>query len=672
MEEFVKDNILVFEAEKVKLSSGILKDFVVCTAYLMSDGVNRNDSEFTLEALKNSKETFLYKPVLANVWTKINSQGKKIDYVGGHDFEVKKDEKGNEYASYKNGEHPVGVMTNESSFSIKKYKGRNFLVAKLFLWKQYNPELIKILAKDKNKKVSVEIQATDFDFYTDENGKQIKRINAFEGKGVTILGHRENWHGGVEEIQEGIADSHLELDENYVMAYSQAMTQNCKNAKDMNITFSNAEIRHSVIEELTNKLDSKELTLMSLRTEEDKVEGKYFFNGALYSFEGEVNLDGSIELTTEEKINSENCLDIYSQFINNENNIKQPLECNAVNLVDEIDNYDIYQLIYKIFTYCNSEKLTKLTFGAIEKGWIEKPFGNLKQPFATIGENEITFSLKELSCLTKERLELLKQEIENEPLFYEVTNVVKGLIEKYETEETQKMENMEDKIEDSTIEQAETNFEENFEASEPKEDAIETEKCGDKENMGVQPEAEPVEENACGNPEEEKHFEENAEENKEEDKIDEEAQEEVDKESCTDEMKDKELEALKQENESLKAEFAALKENYDNLELQFEQANNALREKVQVIEDMKFEAFMKNVDNELETSILSNEDKDEVRKLASESRFSSIVDVQKEIAFLEKKNKKDSFAFSVNLENKRKIEEPKNKYASLLNSVRKR
>ena len=63
----MEEKIITFEAEKVKLSSGFLKDFVVCTAYLMSDGVNRNDSEFTLESLQKSLPGFLDKPVLANI-----------------------------------------------------------------------------------------------------------------------------------------------------------------------------------------------------------------------------------------------------------------------------------------------------------------------------------------------------------------------------------------------------------------------------------------------------------------------------------------------------------------------------------------------------------------------------------------------------------------------------
>ena len=46
----------------MKLNSGLFKDFVVCTAYLMSDGVNRNRSEFTLESLESSLPTFENKP----------------------------------------------------------------------------------------------------------------------------------------------------------------------------------------------------------------------------------------------------------------------------------------------------------------------------------------------------------------------------------------------------------------------------------------------------------------------------------------------------------------------------------------------------------------------------------------------------------------------------------
>ena len=67
------------------------------------------------------------------------------------------------------------------------------MVAKLFLWKQYNPELIKILAKDKKKKVSVEIIATKYEDYINDEGDTIRKILAFDFQGVTILGHRKGF-----------------------------------------------------------------------------------------------------------------------------------------------------------------------------------------------------------------------------------------------------------------------------------------------------------------------------------------------------------------------------------------------------------------------------------------------------------------------------------------------
>lgn len=653
----MEEKIITFEAEKVKLSSGFLKDFVVCTAYLMSDGINRNDSEFTLESLQKSLPGFLDKPVLANIWYK-RKGGEKEAYVGSHDWEVTKDENGEEYISYRNGERPVGVIPGESSVSIQKYKGRNFVVAKLYLWKQYNYELLKILAKDKKKKVSVEVRYTDTEKYTYE-GRSITKVNAFDFLGVTILGHKKTLFGEPQEIEEGIEGSHLELDKDqlseYVMTYERALSKalmpnEVKNYDSLekefetDVSYSIADKREIALSEL---IDAKgeDVVLISISSDEssNEIEGRYFLKDEIYSFKAIINIDGSCEIYQEEKL-EEKEIDSFIKYLKITQTGKS-LDIKEVNLVDA-QKYDIGQLIYKIFTYHNFKDIVDYIFIEKDEDWEVNPVKGLRKPIAILDENKIIYSEESLRGLDKEELKGLYQRIDTIPCFQLVTDIVKSIMaEKYEMGETSKVENEDEKVisEEAEVinneEECKTLEENDCNGQEPIENGCDTpidgetleENTEDTENKPVDEEEpnENPEESEAKSEEECKNFDED-----EEDKDEEPAED----------FEQKYLAAINQIGDYT-SQIEALSNEIAKLSAEKEEIGKELEEVREENAKMKDEAFAKMVEDELSLSALDEENKNRIRAQAKEHKFADLVEVQKEIAFVEKQTKTNSYTF---------------------------
>ena len=742
----LQQDIMTFEAEKVKLSSGLFKDFVVCTAYLMSDGVNRNKSEFTLESLEKSIPTFENKPVLANIWFQKGSNGYKKAYVGSHDYKVEKDENGDEYISYKDGERPVGVITNKSQINIQKYKGRNFVVAKLFLWKQYNPELIKILARDKRKKVSVEVVFKKWEDYEDENGQKIRKVLDFDFLGVTILGHQKKIFGEPELVEEGIENSHLELDEgqleSYVASYSSALDSEIRDnraqydsimkSNEVNSSLSIESKRQIVLKELNDMYSYSRgggICLFSFYSPENslgfsgKMSRMYVENpnkvdttsvreeGWTYKPEiyvegirGNINFDGSCDILEKIEFTGEEKNKIISAQMKYLDSLKtnRDLIINEVNLVADEENSDVNQLIYTLFTYQNSDDIVNLLFGIVEDGWKTNPYEKLGLPIASVNQHAIIFNERALrEDMGLQSLQKLYQKIEFMTGFNRVRDIVKSIIEeKYEMGETSNVEKENEAVnqlnteeltnenelnKDNVNENAENKIDENDcgqdnlcnndcggEEPKPDENA-----CGGEEpNVNADEEGgeEPKSDNDCGG--EDGQPAENANEEEPKDNKPEEnaADDNKDGEDGEDDGEDDKDEDGNKEDESANEELAqkyevalsqiakyseeinALKNTVETSAAENEKLNKELEEAKTEINSLKLSAFLKEVDAELAASALDDKNKEKIYNSAKEQKFENITDVQKEIAFVEKTTRTDSYTFVSNIVNTSKSE----------------
>ena len=175
------------------------KQFLSMDIWAISDGINRNGSEFLEESFESAIPTFYNKPVLAFYNTTIGDTEE-------HNCSVNFDEDGKVFYDYQydGAEHPVGLIPESATITIEERDGKKWIHIKdALLWYEYNHQLGQLLKKKGNKKVSVEVEFLDS--YMDEG---VEKVKSFMFLGVTILGKDPNT---MEEYQEGIEGARLEL-----------------------------------------------------------------------------------------------------------------------------------------------------------------------------------------------------------------------------------------------------------------------------------------------------------------------------------------------------------------------------------------------------------------------------------------------------------------------------
>ena len=175
------------------------KQFLSMDIWAISNGINRNGSEFLEESFESAIPTFYNKPVLAFYNTTICDTEE-------HNCSVNFDEEGKVFYDYQydGAEHPVGLIPESATITIEERDGKKWIHIKdALLWYEYNHQLGQLLKKKGNKKVSVEVEFLDS--YMDDG---IEKVKSFVFLGVTILGTDPNT---MEEYQEGIEGARLEL-----------------------------------------------------------------------------------------------------------------------------------------------------------------------------------------------------------------------------------------------------------------------------------------------------------------------------------------------------------------------------------------------------------------------------------------------------------------------------
>lgn len=173
-------------------------DFLVLKLYAISNGVNRNGSEFMLESFKDGIKTIPNKPVLAYY-------NKNLNDVEEHNSKLNMDEFGDifEDYQYETAEKPVGVTPESSIIHIEEIDGKSWIVIEnALIWTTYNKQLVQLLKTQKTKKVSVEVEVLESVVVDD-----VERFYAWNWCGITILGKYPDG----EIVEEGIEGAHLEL-----------------------------------------------------------------------------------------------------------------------------------------------------------------------------------------------------------------------------------------------------------------------------------------------------------------------------------------------------------------------------------------------------------------------------------------------------------------------------
>lgn len=148
--------------------------------WLVNDQVNRNKWQYP--SVVQKKDLFAGTPIL-------------VAYIGnkvgdGHNFQTRRDENGEEYASFvsADSERIVGALSEKpEDIRVEEVNGVKWLVAKGFLWKWYAAELVSKIETDslRGREMSVSIETLVSKSHM--NG-DVEVMDEFLVLGTTILG----------------------------------------------------------------------------------------------------------------------------------------------------------------------------------------------------------------------------------------------------------------------------------------------------------------------------------------------------------------------------------------------------------------------------------------------------------------------------------------------------
>ena len=170
--------VVDFEADDSYDSASFLK----LKLKLVHDGKTRKGLNFSKESLENAAPTIINKPILARV---VFDSDNKPQF-GSHDKHLVKDYQNNVRVIYD--EVPIGIIPEDNGY-VTEYDEdtkKSYIYCYGYVWKKYSNYALDIIERDKNIKLSIEINISKF--IIDSKTKE-KIISEFRYDGVTLLGN---------------------------------------------------------------------------------------------------------------------------------------------------------------------------------------------------------------------------------------------------------------------------------------------------------------------------------------------------------------------------------------------------------------------------------------------------------------------------------------------------
>lgn len=170
--------VVDFEADDSYDSASFLK----LKLKLVHDGKTRKGLNFSKESLENAAPTIINKPILARV---VFDSDNKPQF-GSHDKHLVKDYQNNVRVIYD--EVPIGIIPEDNEYVIEYDEDtkKSYAYCYGYVWKKYSNYALDIIERDKNIKLSIEINISNF--IIDSKTKE-KIISEFRYDGVTLLGN---------------------------------------------------------------------------------------------------------------------------------------------------------------------------------------------------------------------------------------------------------------------------------------------------------------------------------------------------------------------------------------------------------------------------------------------------------------------------------------------------
>ena len=241
--------------------------------WLLNSEVNRNNWQYL--NLDEHRKLFVDTPIL-------------VAYTGGrvgdgHNFRMKRDENGEEYASFTdaNAERIVGWFKNDDDIRIEEKDGVRWIVGNGTIWAYYARELADMLTEQGAEGMDVSIE-TLVDSYEVKNGVEV--FDKYQILGTTILGRGVSPAVAGAHIRAASLDEDLKNFKLRVASYMETANESKKGKKRMAMNKTQLEAlgqKFNGYKIVGTSEDGKHIALLS---ETDNCFYGYVFNG-----EDEVN-----------------------------------------------------------------------------------------------------------------------------------------------------------------------------------------------------------------------------------------------------------------------------------------------------------------------------------------------------------------------------------------------
>lgn len=252
----------VLDSKSLKIKEVLNQDFMEIEILSIAEGLNRNNSYFTLESMEKGIPTFYNKFIMG--YYRVNNPKSGEGVFEEHNSDIRYDKELDEfYWSYTaaNAEKPLGLVRESDKVEIIEQDGKKWIKLTAVILTKYNREAVKHLLKSKGKrKVSVEVTVVKSH---EKDGIEI--IEEFILDAITILGNRKNSTVLCEEGIEGASMKIL----NFEQALQKQKEAVCFAYKELDKGLSTNEEEETIQMEAENNLENNN----SLINNEKEMEG---------------------------------------------------------------------------------------------------------------------------------------------------------------------------------------------------------------------------------------------------------------------------------------------------------------------------------------------------------------------------------------------------------------
>jgi hypothetical protein len=177
--------------EYIKVMCALDKDFnsekfLKLRLKVCHDGINKNNSIFTLDAIKKASDTISLVPILANVVKDENGEYQ----FSGHDMTIETNAFDDSQTKIIYQEVPIGFVPIDCNYAIEQSdEGMNYVNIDGYVWKEYSNYAQEIIERDETVNLSMEIAVKDYEEQVCEDGVTRINITDFSYTGITLLGN---------------------------------------------------------------------------------------------------------------------------------------------------------------------------------------------------------------------------------------------------------------------------------------------------------------------------------------------------------------------------------------------------------------------------------------------------------------------------------------------------